>query len=109
MTGYLRNYVPWYAYVSKPLQDRKTELLKRGPVKGAARKMFAAREAFAYPTGAERAAFTALQKALSSPTVLVHFNILRALFIDLDSSKERGFGAIAYHVKQSSSSRLRRN
>ena len=65
MTGFLRHYIPHYASVALPLQNRKTELLKRGPIQGRKRKTFAAHKAFAYPTGAERAAFTGLQASLS--------------------------------------------
>ena len=34
MTGFLRHYIPHYASVALPLQNRKTELLKRGPTQG---------------------------------------------------------------------------
>jgi len=72
MTGWPRDYVPRYAIVAQPLQDRKTQLLKCIPMnQGLARRGFATRQAFAYPTEAERAAFAALQRALSNPTTLI--------------------------------------
>jgi hypothetical protein len=40
MTSYFRNYIPGYADIAKPLQGRKTQMLKRGPVKGRARQTF---------------------------------------------------------------------
>jgi len=91
--------VPFYSYISQPLQDRKTELFKRALAKGNPRKTFAARQAFAYPTGSKRASFTALQKALTADTVLVHGNLERFLFCDIDASKKRGIGAVVYHIK----------
>jgi hypothetical protein len=87
IAGWLRDKVPFYIYISKPLQDRKTKLFKRAPTKGNPRKTFAAREAFAYPIGIERVVFVALQKALTTDTILVHANLERALFCNLDASK----------------------
>ena len=87
MTGFLRHYIPHYASVALPLQNRKTELLKRGPTQGCGRKTFAARKAFAYPTGAERAAFAGLQASLSQTTTLCYYDPSRELYIDLDTSK----------------------
>ena len=86
-----------YAGISKPLQDRKTELLKGAP-QGSARKAFAARTRFE-PTEAEYKSFQAVQTALSKPTFLVHFDPARPLFVDLDSSKEAGIGAMVYYTK----------
>ena len=40
LTCWLRKYVSMYAGISKPLQDRKTELLKDAPKSGSARKSF---------------------------------------------------------------------
>ena len=98
LTCWLRKYVRMYAGVSKPLQDRKTELLRDAPKSGSARKSFSSRTQFV-PTQAEVEAFQALQSALSKPTFLTHFDPNRVLFVDLDSSKEYGIGAIVYHVK----------
>ncbi|RFU24802.1 hypothetical protein B7463_g11538, partial [Scytalidium lignicola] len=51
------------------------------------------------PTAKEKKAFDILQFILSKPTYLAHLNPNRRLYIDLDASKEYGFGAVAYHVK----------
>lgn len=50
------------------------------------------------PSEKELASFHALQEALSRPTTLVHHNPDRVLWIDLDASKEFGFGAVAFHA-----------
>jgi hypothetical protein len=50
------------------------------------------------PSLMEIALFESLQKAPFTPTYLVHFSPIRILFIDLDASKESGFGAVVYHV-----------
>ena len=40
-----------------------------------------------------------LKQALSQPSILVYFDPNRTLWIDLDASKEFGFGAMVFHVK----------
>jgi hypothetical protein len=100
LANWLRDKVPRYAQMVEPLQRRKTELLKRAPTKGKPRKTFAAKEAFAYPTGGERAAFDNLQTALCSDRILTIFDPSRQLLIDFDASKEQGIGAMAYHIDQ---------
>ena len=98
LTGWLRNYVPHYAAITKPLQDRKTELLAPGPKGGPDRKNFAVRTRIGPPTRVEEESFRTLQQALSKPTFLAHFDSKETLYIDLDASKRFGFGAMAYHV-----------
>lgn len=100
MTGFLRNYVPFYAAVSKALQDRKTALLKASPVKGRPRKTYSARTLVNEPSAKERASFEDLQELLSSPVILVHYSPSRTLYIDVDGSREKGFGVMVYHVKE---------
>ncbi len=48
---------------------------------------------------AELDLFSLIQKAFSESSFLFHFDDKRGLFIDLDASKEGGFGAMVYHVK----------
>ena len=81
-----------------PLQDRKTELLKDAPKSRSTRKSFSSKIRFD-PTKLELEAFAAIQAALSRPTFLAHFDINRVLFVDLDSSKEAGIGAMVYYTK----------
>ena len=97
MTGYLRNYIPWYAQVARPLQDRKTELLKPSPKGGRERKSFAATTKLSQPSEAEIKSFETLQGLLSRPSYLTHFDASQTLYIDVDASKDFGFGIIVYH------------
>ena len=97
ITGYLRNYIAWYAQIVKPLQDRKTELLKPSPKGGRERKSFAATTRLSDPTEAESTAFATLQDILSKPSYLSHFNPHWTLYIDIDASKDFGFGVVIYH------------
>ena len=101
MTGYLRQYIEAYAAVAKPLQERKTVLLKSSPAAGGnARKTYSMRTLLREPNWKEITSFEQLQAMLSSPTILIYFMPDRILFIDLDALKERGFGAMIYYVKE---------
>lgn len=88
LTGYLRQYIARYAAIVKPLQLRKPYLNKA--LRGGTKR--------GRPTPKEIKAFHQLQKLFASPTILHHFDELRQLFVDLDASKEFGFGAHVYHV-----------
>ncbi len=103
LTGYLRQYIPHYAAIVKPLQQRKTFLnqgLRAKGAKGNARKRMAITTRLNEPTPKELNAFHHLQSLFSRPTILVHFSPKRQLYIDLDASKEFGFGAHVYHAKE---------
>lgn len=108
MTGYLRQYVPYYAAIVKPLQLRKT-LLGKSVTKGAegtARKKQAGRLRITVLSPKELNAFDQLQKIFSSPSILYHFDQKRQLYVDLDASKESGFGAHIYHSKEPGQDKL---
>jgi hypothetical protein len=102
MTGFLRQFVPYYAKVVEPLQNRKTELLAKGRVLGAigAKRKGFVRKTSWEPTEAERASFEASKGYLSDPKFLVHFDPDRVLFLKIDGSLERGFGAMIFHTKE---------
>ncbi len=100
LTGYLRSYIHYYAQLASPLQALKTSLLKKAPESGQQRWAYASKTKLEPPTERELAAFDALQLALSQPTTLVHHNPDRPLWIDLDTSKEFGFDAVAFHTAE---------
>ena len=97
MTGWLRDYIANYAIIARPLQDRKTTMLATAPRAGQERKNFASRARLQEPTGTELSSFQELQKALSKPSFLVHFDEKEILYVDLDASR-LGFGAMVYHL-----------
>ena len=98
MTGWLRDYIAHYAAIAKPLQDRKTLMLAHSPRAGNERKNFATRAEITIPSESELQSFYALQAALSKPSFLTHFDDKLTLYVDLDASKDFGFGAMVYHV-----------
>src|SRR5205814_9932466 len=106
LTGYLRQYVPFYAAVSGPLQDRKNLLLRKGPTAGPQRRNFSLQTPLLNPTAAECMSFKALQELLSTPTYLVHFDPSRCLYADIGASKAFGIGIVVYHVKDDGSEAL---
>lgn len=100
LMDWLCQFVPHYAAVTKPLQERKTTLLKSAPKAGNPRKSYATRTSLMEPNPTEIASFETLQSLLSKPTYLVHFDSAKQLYIDLDASKCFGFGAMVYHTKE---------
>ena len=100
LTGYLRQYVHYYAQLARPLQELKTTLLKESPsIGGRPRKKYSSTKILPPPLPSELASFEELQKAMSQPSMLVHFDPSKTLWIDLDASKEFGFGAVVFHSK----------
>ncbi|SLM35223.1 reverse partial [Lasallia pustulata] len=101
LTGWMRDYVPYYAQIMKLLQLRKTEMLQglaKSGTSGKQRKQAARSTRLVEPTDKERAFFNCLQGILSKGGFLHYFNSNRHLYINLDYSK-RGVGVIVYHVK----------
>jgi hypothetical protein len=99
MTNWLQQYIPYYAAKIRPLQQQKTFLLKGAPLKGRKRKNFAAWSELHNPTPTELEAFNNLQQHFKDPLFLCHHNPDRTLFIHQDSSKERGHGMMAFHMR----------
>ena len=94
----MRNYIPYYAQVSKPLQNRKTLLLKNEPTKGNPRKRFSIARMLEQPTIEEYESYQHLQKAFSKPSFLIHFSPYRPSFIDVNASKQMSIGVMVFHV-----------
>lgn len=95
---YLRFYIHYYAQPASLLQALKTGLLKSTLESGQKRWAYASKAKLESPTEKKLAAFDALQLALSQPTTLVYHNSDKVFWIDLDTSKEFGFGAMAFHI-----------
>ena len=99
LTRYLKQYIPYYTQVAKPLQERKTLLNWSMKVGGNARQKVVARTYITTPTNRELNAFHHLQLLFSQPSILLHYNPSLQLYIDLDASKTFGFRAMVYHSK----------
>lgn len=71
-TGWMRQYVPRYAQVSEPLQQRKLIMSQTDPNAGKARKQFARIARNTSPSPAEYEAYSNIQCAFKNPTMLIH-------------------------------------
>ena len=102
LTGYHRQYIPYYAQVARPLQERKTLLNCSVNIGGNALQKVVARMYITTPTDRELNAFHHLQQLFSQPSILLYYNPSCQLYIDFDAAKAFGLGAIVYHSKDPS-------
>ena len=100
LINYLREYVSFYADIFKSLQTQKTKLLRKRSIVENVRKVYSNRTKIQNSIDREIASFQTLQNLLSKPFYLIHVNMKRSLFIDLDVSKKFDFDVIVYHVKK---------
>ena len=99
MTGWLRDYVPFYAQKADALRKCKTMLLKASPSnQGRTRKDFSRRTPIHDATDAEWDSYNQLQGSFSRLSWLIHQDPNRVLYADVDGSR-KGFGVIVYHLK----------
>ncbi|KZZ88636.1 hypothetical protein AAP_04734 [Ascosphaera apis ARSEF 7405] len=99
--GHLRQFIPNYAQIAEPLEKYKTLLLKDSPsLGGPKRKNYSIKRGLSEATQAEKDAFLKLQSILSKGLFLYHQDPKRPLFINVDASKEYGFGAVVYHARE---------
>ncbi len=98
LIGYLQSYIHFYAQLTVPLQELKTSLLRHAPVAGQQRRAYASKTKLGPPTPQELASIQSIQDALSQPSTLVHHDPEKVLWIDLNASKEFGFGAVVFHT-----------
>ena len=78
-------------------------LLHKGPSASPQRKSFLLKTLLESPTDAEMESWKALQELLSNPQYLVHFDLNRRLYADVDASKAFRIGAVVYYVKDDDS------
>ena len=75
-------------------------LLQVSPIsKRQAKWNYSNKKLLTQPSELERAAFETIQAEFQQHMFLAHFNLKRQLLIDVDASKEQGYGAIVYHLK----------
>ena len=95
----MRDYVPYYVQLFNSLQIRKTLMLKNSSIKSNARKRFSSDSRLNISIDSKMKFYEAIQKVFSKLTFLVHHDRTRQLYVDVDASHERDFGATVYHVK----------
>ena len=97
---YIRQYIHFYVFISRPLQDLKTVLLKSGSVSADVKKKAYISKTKLLLTFKKENFFNLLQDAISKAFILVHFDLERTLWIDLNESKERRFDIMVFHLKK---------
>ena len=100
LIDWLRDYISYYAEVFKSLQEKKIELLRDESTIENARKTYSSKTRVQYFTTSKRISFDALQTILTKSFYLIHSNIKRQLFIDLNVSKKFDFEIMLYYVKK---------
>ena len=98
LTEWLRMYIFYYAQVAEPLQFRKTLFLKKNPVKKNQKRFFSRETFLINAIDEEYESYQHLQKTFNKSNFLIHFNPDRFFFIDVNASKQRGFGDMTFHV-----------
>lgn len=73
-------------------------MLKSAPLLGQQQKAYALKTKLSPSSPVELAAFQSLQEALSKLTILIHHDPNKILWINLDTSKEFGFGTVVFHT-----------
>ena len=74
-------------------------MLKDASLAGNARSSYSSCTTLKDLTLNELAVYQKLQATLSKKQYLVHLNLARQLYIDIDASKEREMSAIIFHLK----------
>lgn len=98
LTGYLKNYIHFYAQLVAPLQALKTTLPQKTLLSGQQHRACASKTKLGPPIPQELAFFLSIQEALSQPSTFVYYNPDKTLWIDLDAFKEFGFGAVIFYT-----------
>jgi hypothetical protein len=96
---WMREYVFNYVEVSQSLQNRKTLLLKSSSVVEFVRRKFSLNIRLLNLTFAKKQTFEHIQNALSKRRRLIHVDIERQLYDDVDVSKKFDIDVMIYHVK----------
>ena len=99
LTGYLRHFIPYYAHVTRSLQERKMFFNCSVNVRSNVRQKVVARTYITMLTNRKLNTFHHLQQLFLQPSILLHYNPSYQLYIDLNALKAFGFGAMVYHNK----------
>lgn len=99
LTRWIRNYVLYYAQLLNSLQIRKILMLCDSSSKGIARKRFNLDIRLNIFFEVKLQTYRSLQEIFSKSIFLVHHDRIRQLYVDVDASHEREFGAIVFYVK----------
>ena len=98
LTGYYRQFVPFYALRAAPLRKLATELTKGIRLENQRRAVKAESVKVPQPTEKQLESFNQLKDALSSQQFLIHDDSHVPLLMAIDASYEFGYGVTVYQV-----------
>ena len=100
LIDWFRDFVVFYAQKADALQQRKISLLRQSSFnKNFKRKIFFRQAIIENSIVEEFESYRQLQEVFVQVSFLVHFVVIRQLYIDIDVFKRRGFETIVYHLK----------
>ena len=102
LTEWFRQYIDHYAIKSESLQLRKIRLLKLAFKSDNAKKIYTIKIMLHQSSNDKINVFETLQKDLSKSIYLVHFDLAKQLYADLNFS-DADMNVMIYHVKSKSS------
>ena len=97
---WMRDYIIHYVDIFKSLQNKKTKLLRHESIVDNARRAYSSKIRVFNSTKAKLKSFRIFQKLLFMFFFLIHVNIKRQLFIDLNVNKKFDIKIMLYYVKK---------
>ena len=97
---WLRNYIAWYVQIFDSLLKRKTFLLRSfSSNKNRQRKIYFVKTILQKFFVVELKFYWQFQKNFDKTNLLIHYDFIRIIYINVDVSKQRDFEVIIYHLK----------
>ncbi len=100
LTEWLCQFISHYTVIIKSLQKRKTILLKSASKAENSCKSYASRISLMKPNPVKIVSFKTLQSLLFKLSYLIHFDLTKCLYINLNAFKSFGFDIMIYHIKK---------
>ena len=101
LTEWLRDYVSMYVDVAKSFQKLKIELLRNALVTDNVKKIFFRTIKIKNFISRKFASFQTFQILLSKSFYLIHVDLSRRIYIDLNVNKKFDLNVMMYHIKKS--------
>jgi hypothetical protein len=100
---WMRRYISDYFSIFQSLQNQKTLLLKRSSIVESIRRKFVTIIRFLNSTSIEIFVFNFIQKTLFKSRYLIHVDLKKQLYEDIDVNKKFEIDVMIYHVENDSS------
>ena len=98
LINWMRNYISYYAQISKSLQNRKILFLKNEFIKNNFKKRFSIVKMLEQSIIEKYESYQHLQKIFSKSNFFIHFSSYRSFFINVNAFKQMNIGVMIFHV-----------